>query len=154
MLHQVGLSLLSVALLASALVAPRSVAAQEAPALPSLGIVLDEPEAFIGRTLHVEGQVQEVMAGQGFTVTAGDGHPRRLLVVSAPTSDQRPNPWTGPWARDWRPGDWVSLVGRLGQFDLAQYERQFDVDVTNTFFQPWQGRVALFVQSVDVLDHH
>ena len=153
MLRQAGLGLLSIVLLASVAVAPRPVAAQSSPAMPSLGVALDEPGAFVGRTLTVEAQVQEVLAGQGFTVVAGDGHAQRVLVVNAPSPDERPNPWTGPWSRNWRAGDWVTLVGQLRPFDLARYEREYNVDATNAFFQPWQGRLAFFAQSVDVLNH-
>jgi hypothetical protein len=146
------LTILAVAiLLAGVALVPRTAAAQDAPALPTLDVLLDNPLGFIGQTVTVQGQVDRVLAGQGFTVMSGDGSSDRLLVISAPTPAMRPDHWTGPWARDWKEGDPVLLVGRIATFRLAEYEEAYNVDVTDDFFRPWEGRPALFVQLVDVL---
>jgi hypothetical protein len=150
--RQVGATLLGIALLVGAALAPPPAAAQEfAPALPTLEVLLDDPTGFIGQTVVLQGQVTDVMAGQAFTVTDDDSH-ARILVVSAPTPNMRPDRWTGPWARDWKPGDWVTLVGRVGTFRVTEYEEAYDVNVTHDFFHSWEGQVAIFAQLVDVVN--
>ena len=151
--RQVGATLLGIALLVGAALAPPPAAAQEfAPALPTLEVLLDDPTGFIGQTVVLQGQVADLMAGQAFTVTSDEASPARVLVVSAPTPSMRADHRTGPWARDWKPGDWVTLIGRVGTFRVAEYEEAYNVNVTDDFFRPWEGQVAIFAQLVDVLN--
>ena len=151
--QRVGATLLGIALLVGAALAPPPTAAQEyAPALPTLEVLLGDPTGFIGQTVVLQARVYDVMGGQAFTVTGDDGSSARLLVVSGPTPSMRADHRTGPWARDWKPGDWVTLIGRVGTFHVAEYEEAYNVNVTDDFFRPWEGQLVIFAQLVDVAD--
>jgi hypothetical protein len=151
--HQVGAALLGFALLVGAALAPPPAAAQEyAPALPTLEVLLDDPTGFIGQTVVLQARVNDVMGGQAFTVTGDDGRSARVLVVNGPTPAMRGDHRTGPWALDWKPGDWVTLIGRVGTFRVSEYEEAYNVNVTDDFFRPWEGQLAIFAQLVDVAD--
>jgi hypothetical protein len=136
--------------LALVLLTPSPVAAQSIAAPSISGAIPDSLFTRLGSTVTVRARVDNMLAHQGFTVESS-GLADEILVVSAPTPGQPTNHWTGVWSRNWREGNLVEVLGRIEIFRLADYERQFGVDMDDRLFRGWEGRPVLFASSVLVV---
>jgi hypothetical protein len=141
--------LLVAGLLTLALLAPAATAtiAQEPSLALSPNVSAPNLWAQLGQDLTVRARVDDMLAYQGFTLTPTWLAPE-VLVVSAPLPGERTEHWTGAWPRGWREGSLVEVTGRVTVFRLADYEREFGVDVEDRFFQQWEGQPVLFARAV------
>src|SRR5215211_5258918 len=129
--HAAGIIALAVVALS-----PGMAQAQELIPMP-LDAVADA-RSLQGQTLTLRARVVELLGQQAFVVEAHGGE--RLLVLAAPDPAARAGHWTGPWARDWQVADEVAITAAVDAFSLADYERQYNVNLDDAEYAAWQGR--------------
>jgi hypothetical protein len=114
------------------------------PGPTAVGIdnVTDDPSAFYGRRVAVEGEVEDVLGARAFVLEHGGA--TILVMTSKPTSVLAPTLAGEPLAVD----DEVRIRGPVRRFDLAQVERDIDVDLDDERFAAWEDRPMVIARSL------
>lgn len=120
-----------------ALVLPACTPSPSPGAGTTLAEVVNEPNAdLIGKTVTVSGEVDQIFGPKAFTIE-GDKlfNDPELLVVSATSS---------PIIKD----TLVQVTGMVREFDRAEIERKFDLDLAQEFEVEFRGKPVLIATAV------
>jgi len=126
----------------------QAVAATAAPVTAAtplvLDTVLDDPAAFYGQAMTVEGNLSQLVNERMLVISDDDLiGPDELLVLN--TAD-------GPFDPAMQEGSRVQVTGTLHQFVLADVEHEFGIELDDNQFAGWEGRPVL-VADANTLVH-
>jgi hypothetical protein len=111
--------------------------------LRSLGEITDDPYAFLGRTVSVRGEVDDVLGPRAFTLSTGGWFARDILVVS--------DEGLGRLDASLTSDSEVQVTGPVRLFSRVAFERDFGVDLDDRAFADWEGRPAIFARSLQTV---
>ncbi len=122
-------------------------AAFRQPAGPQVGVTLQDiqgnPQAYIGQTVTVSGEIQEAIGPNAFVFDRGD-----IIVVGARELAQI----TGTSSEDFFSGDpVVQVTGSVTTFIAAEMERQLGYPL-DAMLNQYEGRPAIIAQEVLLLE--
>jgi hypothetical protein len=103
--------------------------------------VADEPERYVGQTVTVSGEVDEVVAPNAFTIGDDD----ELLVVIP-----RLGPAANPAALE-EDDAVVRITGQVASLELPTFEELADADLDDALFEGLEGEPVLIARSVEQL---
>ncbi len=119
-------------------------AAFSRPAGPQVGVTLqdieNDPQAYVGQTVTVSGEVQQVVGANAFIFDYGD-----VIVVGARELPQM----TGTPTTDFFTGEpVVQVTGSVAIFSAAEMEQQLGYQLDDATFSQYEGRPAIIAQEV------
>ena len=114
--------------------------------------ITDSPGPFLGQTVTVSGEVDQVLGPRAFTIGGDDfiGEDE-LLVVGANDLPQligRSELPGRPAGELLAADDVVQVTGPVRRFDLAAVEREIGFDLDDGLFAEWAGRPAVVARTV------
>jgi hypothetical protein len=136
-----------------------------AAALPSDWVTVDDitdnPAAYQGQIVRVNGEVEEVT---GAVTTPGVGpwafaiedsdflFDEQALVIGAGPQARAAGPGVAPMANPFADldGRFVWVTGEVRTFNIAEFERELGVDLDDAVFGGWEGQVAIIARSVRI----
>ena len=125
-------------------------AATTGQAAATVDAITDNPSAWIGKTVMVDGSVGDVLGQRAFTINDNDliGDDE-MLVVGAKPLRTLPGRQTQdvPLVAD----DIILVRGPVRLFDLAAAEKEVGADLDDNLFRDWAGKPAIIARSVRVL---
>ncbi|MDP9374472.1 MAG: hypothetical protein M3Q65_18885, partial [Chloroflexota bacterium] len=108
--------------------------------------ITDAPDRYLGRTVTVAGEVDEVLGRRAFTIGGGDFiGDDELLVVGAgelPVIQGRRE------AATLTADDLVQITGPVRRFNLAEVEREIGVDLEDALFADWRDKPAVIARTI------
>ena len=119
----------------------------------SVDAVTDSPDNYIGRTITVRGEVNNVQNDRrGFTVEDHDWiFPEKLLVVTPrPLSEMVP----GAGLDVLREDEMVQVTGTIRRLLITELERDYDFDLERDFELEFRERPILIASSIAVRSGH
>ena len=99
--------------------------------------IAEDPEAYLGQTVTVGGEVNQILGPQAFVIEGNDiigGD--ELLVVGANAMNRIRN------------DEVVQVTGPVRRFDLAQVERDLGVDLDDNLFRDWADKPAIVARNI------
>jgi hypothetical protein len=103
--------------------------------------VAENLEAYIGNTVTVSGEVEDKLAGGGFTLKDDKwGADNEILVVGS------------TFAALVNEDDEVRVTGEVRRFAISDVERDLQIDLDDELYRTWNNRPVLIARSVDVLE--
>lgn len=112
--------------------------------------ILETPNTFYGSTVHIEGEVENVLGTQALTVDSAGAIGEQLLVISRDSLE--PVGGSGIPTSIFNPADTVSVEGEVHEFDLSRVERELGIDLDNEQFAAWQGRPYVYADDITLED--
>jgi hypothetical protein len=103
---------------------------------PQTGVV-STPGEFIGRTVTLSGQVDQVMNPKAFTLKSGSNHGRDLLIVAK----ESPTPAVTK-------GETVQVTGTVQRFQRTEFQQETKAGLSNAAFTDFTGRPAILASKV------
>ena len=114
---------------------------------PSVADIAEDPAAYDGRIVAVQGEVEEVIGANAFSIDEDalldGGIDNDLLVVSA----MQDLPLLATEGVEDRR---VMVIGPVRTFDLAAFEQELGFDLDDAAYEPFAGRAAIIAQAVGV----
>jgi hypothetical protein len=112
----------------------------------SIADIMTDPKAFVGKTVTVTSEVEEVYSPFAFRLDeqklAAGGIDNDLLVIGTKGSTA--------WAFDdqWL-NDSVQVTGTVRLFKLEEIEREFGYDLDEARFKDWTNKPVLVASSIE-----
>lgn len=104
--------------------------------------IIDNPGAYAGKTVVVQGEVEETYTGGGFVISGKKwGFDEKLLVVSA-----------GP-GRAFATHTGVQITGTVRTFTIADIEREMSIDLDDTLLAGYAGKPVLLASTVELIEN-
>ncbi len=98
--------------------------------------IIDDPESFVGEQVTVSGEVNKVVGNNAFRIGGKDLGGEPLLVVSSKRSNVSQD-------------ELVEVTGTVREFDLAELENDFGVDLDDDAFTRFEGEHVIVADNVD-----
>lgn len=96
-------------------------------------IVADDVSTLVGEQVTVAGEVDDLISTTGFQL---DGISWDVVVLDATQASVSED-------------DFVKVTGTVQQFDIAQIEEDFGVDLDDELYEPFDGEFVLVAESVN-----
>ena len=108
--------------------------------------ILEQPQAFYGTTVTIEGSVENVVDTQALTVNTPGAIGDQLLVISRDSLE--PIGGSGIPQSIFSPQDSVTVEGQVKEFNLSEVEEELGIDLNDEAYQAWEGKPFVFASDV------
>ncbi|OYX41436.1 hypothetical protein B7Y94_05120 [Candidatus Saccharibacteria bacterium 32-49-12] len=113
-----------------------------------LGRIMEDPSAYVGQEVTVEGEVQDVWTNRVIKISDDMLGDELTVFVKSPLTDAQAEQAEQLLADNAN----VEVKGTLQEVTLADFEQEFDIDITPEYEADFTGKTVLVADSIRFTD--